>query len=54
LLTGGTDNNGSGGVTRSVGLWRSTSAITSISLFIDGTTTFSTGTTATLYGILKA
>lgn len=54
LITGGTDNNGSGGVTRSVGLYRSTTAITSATLLIDGTTTFSSGTTATLYGILKA
>ena len=48
------DANGSGFVERVVGLWRSTSAITSITLLIDGTVTFNTGTIATLYGILKA
>jgi len=49
------DRNGTGGATtRNVGLWRSTSAITSIQLFISSSLTFSTGTTATLYGIAKA
>jgi hypothetical protein len=47
------DQNGSGAVSRTVGLWRSTSAITSIDLSLN-TSTFTTGTTATLYGILKA
>ena len=46
------DTNGSGAVERSVGLWRSTSAITSMSLISTGS--FATGTSATLYGILKA
>ena len=50
LITGSTDQNGSGLVRYSVGLWRSTSAITSIDLG----RTMSVGTTATLYGILKA
>ena len=45
------DNNGSGDVIRSVSLWRSTAAITSLSI-IGGT--YAIGTTATLYGILKA
>ncbi len=48
------DNNGAGGVDLTVGLWRSTSAITSIYMFASGGTTFKSGTTATLYGILKA
>lgn len=48
------DNNGAGGVDVTVGLWRSTSAITSIFMFPSGGTTFKIGTTATLYGILKA
>jgi hypothetical protein len=48
------DNNGAGGVDLTVGLWRSTSAITSINMFASGGTTFKAGTTANLYGILKA
>jgi hypothetical protein len=50
-----TDKNGSGGVEYNVGLWRSTSAITSISLTLEASAQdFPVGTTATLYGILKA
>lgn len=45
------DKSGSGYTGRKVGLWRDTSAITSITL---NGTDFATGTTATLYGILKA
>ena len=49
---------GSGGSSSSagaaVGLWRSTSAITSIVIGIDGGYNFSAGATFTLYGILKA
>jgi hypothetical protein len=50
------DKNGSGGVERLVGLWSSTSAINSIKLLIgsNGSATFSTGSTATLYGIKNA
>ena len=49
------DRNGSGTVTSGVGLWRSTSAINTINLYVSGTgNTLKTGTTATLYGILKA
>jgi hypothetical protein len=47
------DLNGSGNVVRIVGLWRSTSAITSISL-IGGSEGFASGTRATLYGIARA
>ena len=47
------DRNGSGSVKRTVSLWRSTSAITSITI-TTSTSTFASGTTATLYGILKA
>lgn len=41
-------------VSRNVGLWRNTNAITSVSLsfFGGGSTSFKSGTTATLYGIL--
>ncbi len=47
------DKNGSGTVINEVGLWSNTSAITSITLgkIVDN---YGTGTTATLYGILKA
>lgn len=38
-------------VITTVGLWRSTSAITSVTTYIDGTGTFSSGTTVSLYGI---
>jgi hypothetical protein len=52
LTEGNGDKNGSGSVDRSAALWRSTSAVTTITL----TSNFnmSVGTTATLYGILKA
>jgi hypothetical protein len=53
LVTTSQDRNGSGYVYRTVGLWRSTSAISSILLF-PSSGNFATGTTATLYGILKA
>lgn len=46
------DRNGSGYVKYSVGLWRSTSAITSVTLTSDGT--MAAGTIATLYGIKNA
>jgi hypothetical protein len=54
LITQASDNNGSGDVWNAVGLWRSTSAISSIQLGSLGSNTYATGTTATLYGILKA
>jgi len=57
LYTYSEDRNGSGWVGKGVGLWRSTSAITTLTLrgWTDATTAqFLTGTTATLYGILKA
>jgi hypothetical protein len=53
LTTGSTDNNGSGIVYREVGLYRSTSVINRLDLVMGGVN-FLTGTTATLYGILKA
>ena len=48
------DYNGSGGVVRGVQLWRSTSAINSITLTSNASYMFGTGTTATLYGIKAA
>lgn len=53
LATCSADQNGSGILTRNVALWRSTSAINSVSL-IASSSTWAVGTTATLYGILKA
>jgi hypothetical protein len=53
LETLSNDKNGSGAVERSVQLWRSTSAINSIYMYV-GTGNLNIGTTATLYGILKA
>ncbi len=48
------DRNGSGSVKRGVGLWRSTSAITSISFTATGGINFTTGSNITLYGIKAA
>lgn len=53
LLTSSLDKNGSGDVQRMVGLWRNTSAITSLTIATNGGT-MSAGTTATLYGIKNA
>lgn len=47
------DKNGSGTVERSVGLWRNTAVINSIELRARSST-WAVGTTATLYGILRA
>lgn len=47
------DKNGSGSIENTVNLWANTSAITSISL-TGSSVQFASGTTATLYGILKA
>jgi len=54
LTTLSGDKNGSGNVNNIVGLWRSTSAITSILIDTGGSAGFDTGTTATLYGIKAA
>jgi len=53
LIEYSSDRNGTGFVERLVGLWRSTASITTVSLSTS-TSTFAAGTTATLYGILKA
>lgn len=53
LNTAGYDRGSTGGVAwRSVGLYRSTAVISSVQFFVAGN--FVAGTTATLYGILKA
>lgn len=54
LITESADKNGSGGISRSVGLYRSTSAITALRLWLSGGATYDVGTTATLYGIKAA
>jgi hypothetical protein len=57
LISVAADKNGAAdsGVDCIVGLWRSTSAITSINLFTaSGANNYAAGSTATLYGILKA
>lgn len=47
------DKNGAGSVNAQVGLWRSTSAITSIEFSLNANN-YAADTTATLYGILRA
>lgn len=55
LISESSDINGGGGyVIRRVGLWSNTAAITSISLICGGGGQWTAGTTATLYGILRA
>lgn len=53
LINWANDQNGAGYSTTGVGLWRSTSAINTLS-FTPASANFASGTTATLYGILKA
>jgi hypothetical protein len=54
LITGSDDMNSSGSIDSTVGLYRSTSSITSITLSNQAALIFDTGTTATLYGIKNA
>jgi hypothetical protein len=54
LLTYSNDQNGSGQTQATVGLWRNTAAITSVGLDLIGGVNFNTGSSLTIYGILKA
>lgn len=54
LATYSGDLNGSGNVERSVNLWRNTAAINTLTIRPETANNFAAGTTATLYGILKA
>lgn len=53
LSTGSFDRNGSGATVSTVGLWGNTSSINSITLMLNASN-LNAGTTATIYGILKA
>ena len=48
---GGIDSNGTGDITFVSGSWRSTSAVSTVTLTVGGGTTFNQYTTAALYGI---
>lgn len=56
LITESADKNGSGQLSRSVFLWRNTSAINRIDItaLYGSTNTYASGTTATLFGIKAA
>lgn len=54
LGTSSSDRNGGGHVNRNVGLWRNTSAISTVVFSNNGGDNFPSGTTATLYGIKSA
>jgi hypothetical protein len=53
LMTNNGDRNGSGFVVQQVNLWNNTAAINEILIYV-GVGNLNVGTTATLYGILKA
>jgi hypothetical protein len=54
LTENNSDWNGAGNVYREVALWRDTTAISTITITSSSANNFRAGTTATLYGILKA
>jgi hypothetical protein len=54
LIASSDDANGTGIVTRAVGLWRNTAAITTVKINKAFGGNFGVGTTATLYGIKNA
>jgi hypothetical protein len=51
LINNANDRNSPGAIVAGVGLYRSTSAITSVTFNTGGSTNFAAGTTATLWGI---
>lgn len=54
LTTINADYNGSGIITPSAQIWRSTSTINTVYFYSNGASNLATGTTATLYGIKAA
>jgi hypothetical protein len=54
ILRGNVQSSGEGIANALVGLWRNTSAITSINVFPDYTGSFAIGSTFSLYGLLAA
>jgi len=50
-ILSGQDKNGTGGLSISTALWPTTSAITSLTIFNQGSQVFNTGTSIALYGI---
>jgi len=55
LLYSSNENDpGTGQIQRGVGTWLSTAAINSVTIFTDTAANFQIGTTASLYGILRA
>jgi hypothetical protein len=54
MQTSSMDDDNSGYVQKGLGLWSSTSAINSITFMFLNSSTWATGTTATVYGIAAA
>lgn len=54
LYTYSLDRNGSGEIQKATGLWNATNAITEVNFFTQSANNFQSGTTISVYGILKA